>query len=123
AFEAVDRNLLPGLSMSSLEETLVRLQKLMIQTTTTIALLLACLALALAAVGIYGVMSYLVTQRTSEFGIRMALGATGGDVIITVVCEGLRPGLVGGVLGGARAGGLPAVCEAMLAGRGWLGRR
>src|SRR5207237_786907 len=112
--EAVDRNLLPGLSMISLEEGPVRVQKLMIQTTTTFAGLLACLALALAVVGIYGVMSYLVTQRTNEIGIRMALGASARNILNWALVDGLRPVFIGAVLGLAGAAGLSAVLHATL---------
>jgi len=65
--------------------------------------LFACLALALAAIGTYGVMAYLVSQGTREIGIRIALGATPGRILHLVISKGMTIALSGLALGLAGA--------------------
>jgi putative ABC transport system permease protein len=76
----------------------------------------AALALVLAAVGIYGVMSYSVAQRTREFGIRMALGAQRSDVLKLAVGQGLKLVLMGVAIGLAAAFILTRVMSSLLFG-------
>jgi putative ABC transport system permease protein len=85
------------------------------------AALIGCFALiaaALAAIGVYGVMSYLVALRTSEIGIRMALGEQPGQVLRLIVREGLVLGLIGGFVGVAGALGLSRYLATLLYGVG-----
>jgi putative ABC transport system permease protein len=76
----------------------------------------AGLALILAAVGIYSVLSYTVRRRVREIGIRMALGASNNDVIRMVLADGLKPILVGVVLGLAAAVALSRVVSSLIFG-------
>jgi predicted permease len=77
--------------------------------SATLVLAFAGLSLLLAGIGLYGVLSYLVTQRVVEIGIRIALGAQRSEVLRIVLLDGLRPvfvGLLVGLAGGAAAGAL-----------------
>jgi putative ABC transport system permease protein len=78
--------------------------------------LFALLAALLASLGVYGVISYLVAERTHEFGVRISLGATAGDVRRLVVADGLRPVAVGVVLGLVAAWALGRALGAFLFG-------
>jgi predicted permease len=74
----------------------------------------AALGLALAALGIYGVISGFVVRRTAEIGVRMALGARMGDVLWMVIGKGLRLSLIGACAGLCGAFGLVRISRAIL---------
>jgi putative ABC transport system permease protein len=76
----------------------------------------ASLALLLSSVGIYGVISYLVGQRTHEIGIRITLGAQPGDILRMVLGQGAHMALVGIAVGLAAALGLTRLMAGLLYG-------
>jgi predicted permease len=79
-----------------------------------LCLIFAALALLLAAIGLYGVLAYTVTQRTREFGIRVALGAGARDVIGMVAGQGIRLAAIGLAIGIAGALAITRLISAML---------
>lgn len=76
----------------------------------------AALTLALAAIGIYGLIAYAVRQRTQEFGIRLALGAEGSDIFWMILRQGLKIALIGSAIGLTLAGPLPRLFDSMFEG-------
>jgi predicted permease len=82
---------------------MLALQLYPVQVTFWVAAFLGGLALLMTISGIYGVLSYLVSQRTKEIGIRVALGATAGDVVRMIVRQSARLALIGVVAGVALA--------------------
>ncbi len=109
AVQKIDPNL-PLIEPLSMEK---RMERTLVSRRLTLSLfsLFAVVAFVLAIIGLYGVMSYGVAQRTQELGIRLALGATAGNVWRLVVGQGMRlvlPGIALGI-------GLALVCSRLLA--------
>ena len=99
AVDSVDPTALSTLDMVSLEDGPVAVQRGFLRVLGAFAGTLTLLSLTLAGVGIYGVMAFLVSQRTREIGIRVALGATSGAVIRNVMLQGVWPVLIGTLVG------------------------
>ncbi len=110
-----DSNLLASVSIWNVDDMLLAPQRTLARALATLAGILALLALSLAAIGIYGVMAYVVTQRTQEIGVRIALGATAGRLLRRIALEGLRPVLFGMVIGLAGGAGLSLLLHHSLA--------
>lgn len=86
----------------------------MARALTVFAAILALLALSLAGIGIFGVMAYVVSQRTQEIGVRMALG-TSRHVLKSVALQGLRPVAIGMLVGIVCGGALSWMLHSTLA--------
>ncbi len=84
------------------------------QFDSMVVLAFAVIALVLAATGLYDVLAYLVAQRTSEIGIRIALGAQRNQVLGLMLADGLRPALIGLVLGLIASAATTRFIKAML---------
>ncbi len=114
AATALDADL-PVSDIRTLDE---RLDQSMAQPRVSMILLgvFALMALVLAAVGIYGVLSYTVTQRTRELGIRMALGAESNSVMRLVVGQAMAPAIIGVLVGLAGALGATRLMSSLLFG-------
>ncbi len=112
--KTLDRDM-PAYSIYSMEERMARSLNDR-RTPLVLALGFAAVALLLSSIGIYGVLSYLVTQRTKEIGIRLALGGTAADIVSLVVREGLVVVGIGFAVGIAGALALRRVLEAQLYG-------
>jgi len=82
----------------------------------TLLLAFAVLSLVLAATGLFGVLSYLATQRTTEIGVRIALGAQRSEVLRLMITDGLRPATVGLILGLGVSVGAARVIRGLLYG-------
>jgi predicted permease len=111
---AVDPSL-PLYRISTMNEA-VRQSTAQVRFNTMLLTVLGVIGALLAAIGIYSVIAYFVNLRTHEIGIRMALGATGGDIVKLMTWQGMRPVLIGIVLGAATAYGTTRLLQGSLYG-------
>jgi hypothetical protein len=119
---AAVRDIDPGAAIGLVTPLSTRVAASAAQPRFAVAVLggFAALALALASVGVYGVLSYAVTRRKRELGVRAALGARRADLIAMVVHEGLSRAVAGTLIGIAAAALLTRLMRALLFGVGPL---
>jgi len=114
SFQATLRAARPELELGPPVESFLRVQRVMPEAIAKFAAILGVLAVLLAAVGIYGVMAFLVSQRTREIGIRVAMGAQPRNILKVMAIQGLKPVFAGGLIGLMLCAGISAVLRAML---------
>ena len=111
AVQSMDASLLPSLDLVSLD-SFVSANRSLYRVLLSVSGILAALAVILAGVGVFGVMSFLVSQQAHEIGIRVALGAAPLGVLRAVVVRGLRPVSIGLMVGFALGAAANMIVEA-----------
>jgi predicted permease len=120
SFAPAVRNVVSGLDSDQPVSDVATMEELLAVSisrsrfNTTLLVIFSIVALVMAAVGTYGVMSYTVSQRTHEIGVRMALGAQSRDVMRLIVRRGVVLSLIGVVVGVAAAIGLTRLLTTLL---------
>jgi len=111
-FQQLDRDL-PVSDILTMDQ-LIGTQTLDASFDATLLIVFALVSLLLAAVGLFGVVSYLATQRTTEIGVRIALGAQRRQVLALMLRDGLQPALIGLALGLGTGAGVTRMIQSML---------
>jgi predicted permease len=115
AINSVSPSLSAEAHVMTMEGGPMALQRLMAEAPAVTALALATAGLSLAAIGIYAVIAGIVTRRTREIGVRIALGARPAQVIALVMRKTMRPVAIGALFGGMGAVGVSLLLRAMIA--------
>ena len=112
--QAIDGQL-PVFGVATLQENFMQ-QQWPFRVFGTLFAIFALIALLLSSMGLYAVMSYSVTRRTQEIGVRLAMGASSGNILLLVLSHGLRQLGIGLAIGLAGAFGLARVMKGLLVG-------
>jgi putative ABC transport system permease protein len=112
---SIDRTLATQMMLLNVESGPVQLQRLITEAPAILAAVLGGLGLLLATVGIYGVVAYMVSQRTREIGVRIALGASRANVLGLVFRQALKPVMWGIPIGLAGSAALSVLLGKMVA--------
>ena len=111
-FQQIDKDL--PVSNTLTMDQLIGTRTIDASFNATLVLIFALVSLLLAAVGLFGVISYVTAQRTMEIGVRIALGAQRNQVLSLILFDGLRPALIGLALGLGASAGVTRLIQSML---------